>query len=66
MWKVPLWELQQGDDEQELEVVREGLTYITKDSHTDEPNWNARYLCLVSLPNNRKAVEAKFLRTEKL
>lgn len=49
-------------EEQELEVVREGLNYVTGDSHTEEPHWHARYPWLAEpapLPNNKKAVEAR-------
>lgn len=55
-------------EERELEVVREGLTYVTEDHHSKGSHWHAKYPWLedpASLPNNRKAVEATFLRTEK-
>lgn len=55
-------------EETELEVVREGLTYVTADSHSNEPHWHTRYPWVedpASLPNNIKAVEATFLRTER-
>lgn len=55
-------------EERELEVVRGGLTYVTEDSHSKEPHWHARYPWLedpASLPNNKRTVEATFLRTEK-
>lgn len=51
-------------EERELEVVREGLTYIRSDCHSKDPHWHAKYPWLedpVSLPNNRGAVEATFL-----
>lgn len=49
-------------------MVREGLTYVMEDSHSKEPHWHARYPWLQDpafLPNNKKAVETTFLRTEK-
>ncbi|KAF7643681.1 hypothetical protein LDENG_00235390 [Lucifuga dentata] len=55
-------------EERELEAVREGLTYVTDDSHSKEPHWHARYPWLedpASLPDNKRAVEATFLRTER-
>ncbi len=55
-------------EERELEMVREGLTYVLEDSHSKEPHWHAKYPWIedpASLPNNRGAVEATFLRTEK-
>lgn len=55
-------------EEKEMEMVRNGLTYVNGDHHTPEPHWHATYPWtedLASLPNNRKAVEATFLRTEK-
>lgn len=55
-------------EEKELEVVREGLTYVKEDGHSKEPHWHARYPWLqdpASLPNNRRTVEATFLRTER-
>lgn len=55
-------------EERELEIVREGLTYVLEDNHSKEPHWHAKYPWIenpASLPNNRGAVEATFLRTEK-
>lgn len=55
-------------EERELEVMRDGLTYVTEDGHSKEPHWHTKYPWLedlVSLPNNKRAVEAMFLRTEK-
>ncbi|XP_054601662.2 uncharacterized protein [Nothobranchius furzeri] len=55
-------------EERELETVKEGLTYVKGDHHTDEPHWHASYPWVrdpASLPGNRKAVEATFLQTEK-
>ncbi|XP_056127200.1 uncharacterized protein LOC130104596 [Rhinichthys klamathensis goyatoka] len=55
-------------EERELEVVKGGLTSVGADDHSDSPHWHARYPWLMdpsTLPNNRKAVEATFLRTER-
>ncbi|TKS65757.1 hypothetical protein D9C73_028022 [Collichthys lucidus] len=55
-------------EERELEMVRNGLRYVTGDDHCERPHWHAKYPWAedpTSLPNNRKAVEATFLRTEK-
>ncbi len=55
-------------EERELEVVKGGLTYVGADDHSDSPHWHARYPWLIdpsTLPNNIKAVEATFLRTER-
>lgn len=55
-------------EERELDVVREGLTYVTEDSHSKKPHWHARYPWLqdpASPPNNIRVVEATLIRTEK-
>lgn len=55
-------------EEWKLQVVWEGLTYITSKHHSKEQHWDTRYPWLedpASLPNNKKAVEATFFRTEK-
>ncbi|XP_070408825.1 uncharacterized protein [Nothobranchius furzeri] len=55
-------------EEREMEIVRNGLTYSSGDDHSPEPHWHATYPWLedpATLPNNKKAVEATFLRTEK-
>ncbi len=55
-------------EERELEVVRSGLTYVLIDDHSERPHWHARYPWIedpATLPNNRKAVESTFLRTER-
>ncbi|XP_065327919.1 uncharacterized protein LOC135933709 [Pelmatolapia mariae] len=52
---------------EEREIVRNGLTYSTGDDHSSEPHWHAKYPWVedpATLPNNRKAVEATFIRTE--
>ena len=55
-------------EERELEVVKEGLTYVTGDRHSKDPHWHASYPWLedpASLPNNKRTVEATFLRMER-
>lgn len=55
-------------EERELEQIKSGLTYVTGDHHSEKPHWHAKYPWmedLATLPNNRRAVEATFLRTEK-
>lgn len=55
-------------EERELEMIRQGLSYVKSDAHSREPHWDAKYPWIEdpsSLPNNRSAVEATFLRTEK-
>lgn len=44
------------------------LTHVMSDDHSTEPHSHAKYLWvedLQSLPNNRSAVQATFLRTER-
>ena len=55
-------------EERELEIIKEGLTCVQGDSHTTSPHWDAKYPWTedpASLPNNKGAVEATFLRTER-
>lgn len=55
-------------EERELEIIKEGLTYVKEDSHSTSPHWDAKYSWTVdpaSLPNNKAAVQATFLRTER-
>ena len=55
-------------EERELEIIKEGLTYVEEDEHSKSPHWDAKYPWIVdpaSLPNNRNGVESTFLRTEK-
>lgn len=56
-------------EEKELEVIKRGLTYIMdEDAHVSSPHWDASYPWTenpASLPNNRSAVEATFLKTER-
>jgi hypothetical protein len=51
-----------------MEMVRDGLTYVKGDHHSPGPHWHAKYPWTedpASLPNNKRAVEATFYRTEK-
>ncbi|XP_062416584.1 uncharacterized protein LOC119218794 [Pungitius pungitius] len=55
-------------EERELEQIKSGLTYVSGDHHSEKPHWHAKYPWMEdpeTLPNNRRAVEATFLRTEK-
>ena len=55
-------------DERELAVIKEGLTYRLSDAHSDKPHWDASYPWKEdpsTLPNNRNAVKATFLKSEK-
>ena len=55
-------------EERELEIIKEGLTYVQGDSHTSYPHWDAKYPWTEDpalLPNKKGAVEATFLRTER-
>lgn len=55
-------------EKKKMKTVRNGLAYVNGYCPNPEPHWHAKYLWtkdLASLPNNRKAVEATFLRTEK-
>ena len=55
-------------EERELEIIRKGLTYVKSDLHSQQPHWDTKYPWIEdpsSLPNNKNAVEATFLRTER-
>lgn len=55
-------------EERELKIIRDGLTYVMEDEHSESPHWDAKYPWAMDpacLPNNRSGVEATFLRTEK-
>lgn len=55
-------------EERELEIIRQGLTYVKADAHSHEPHWDTKYPWIEdpsSLPNNRNAMEATFLGTER-
>ena len=54
-------------DERELAIIKRGLTFKLCDEHSDKPHWDASYPWKEdpsTLPNNRKAVEATFLKSE--
>lgn len=55
-------------EERELEKIKEGLSYVTEDEHSKSPHWDAAYPWRVdplTLPNNKRGVEATFLSTER-
>ncbi|KAK7889795.1 hypothetical protein WMY93_025355 [Mugilogobius chulae] len=56
-------------EEKELDLVRSGLTYVTGgDKHCKDPHWHSKYPWKenpATMPNNKRAVEATFLRTER-
>lgn len=55
-------------EEKELEIIKQGLTYVKEDAHVSSPHWDAKYPWSedpASLPNNKNAVQATFLRTER-
>lgn len=55
-------------DERDLEKIKECLTYVQEDKHCRTPHWDAAYPWKgdpATLPDNRRAVEATFLNTEK-
>ncbi|XP_061896161.1 uncharacterized protein LOC133645296 [Entelurus aequoreus] len=55
-------------EEREFEIIKGGLTYKMEDSHSSTPHWDAKYPWTenpASLPNNKRAVQACFLRMEK-
>lgn len=55
-------------EEKELEIIKESLTYVEEDVHSNSPHWHSKYPWIedpASLPNNRSGIEATFLRTEK-
>lgn len=44
-------------EERELEVIRQGLSYVKSDVHSQQPHWDTKYPWTEdprSLPNNRK------------
>lgn len=54
-------------EEKELEIIRR-LTYVQEDTHIKSPHQDARYRWTedpTSLPNNKSAVEATFLKIER-
>lgn len=55
-------------EEREMEMGRNYLRYVTGDDHCKKPHWHTKYPWVedpTSLPDNRKGVEATFLRMEK-
>lgn len=55
-------------EERDLEKIKECLTYVQADKHSESPHWDAAYPWKgdpTTLPDNRRAVEATFLNTEK-
>ncbi|XP_062390786.1 uncharacterized protein LOC134078694 [Sardina pilchardus] len=54
-------------EERDLEKIKDCLSYVLADKHSDTPHWDAAYPWKVSpaiLPDNRRAVEATFKNTE--
>ena len=54
-------------EERDLEVIKKGLTFKVSDEHSDKSHWDASYPWKEdpsTLPNNRNAVKATFLRSE--
>ncbi|XP_047206287.1 uncharacterized protein LOC124858335 [Girardinichthys multiradiatus] len=55
-------------EERELDVIKCGLTYVVADDHSEKPHWHAKYPWVedpATLPSNRSAVEATFMRIER-
>ena len=55
-------------EERDLEKIKDCLTYVIADKHSDSPHWDAAYPWKgdpATLPDNRRAVEATFRNTEK-
>lgn len=49
-------------------MIRAGLTFRESDAHSNQPHWDVKYPWKedpATLPHNRKAVEATFLKAEK-
>ncbi|XP_076129224.1 uncharacterized protein LOC143110221 [Alosa pseudoharengus] len=54
-------------EERDLEKIKDCLSYVLADKHSDAPHWDAAYPWKVNpaiLPDNRRAVEATFRNTE--
>ncbi|XP_065152486.1 uncharacterized protein [Paramisgurnus dabryanus] len=54
-------------EERDLEKIKDCLSYVLMDKHSDAPHWDAAYPWKVNpaiLPDNRRAVEATFKNTE--
>lgn len=46
-------------EERELEEIKDGLTYVAADDHSERPHWHAKYPWVevpATLPNNRRVV----------
>lgn len=55
-------------EEREIEKIKKCLTYVLADKHSESPHWDAAYPWKgdpATLPDNRRAVEATFLTSEK-
>lgn len=55
-------------EERDLEKIKDCLTYVIADKHSESPHWDAAYPWKgdpAMLPDNRHAVEATFRNTEK-
>lgn len=54
-------------EERDLEKIKNCLSYVLADKHSNAPHWDAAYPWKVNpaiLPDNRRAVEATFRKTE--
>ncbi|KAJ8361987.1 hypothetical protein AAFF_G00407340 [Aldrovandia affinis] len=69
LWSVPArWKRDDPGRGKGAGEDKEGLSYVASDHHIDAPHWDASYPWTedpASLPINREAVMATFLRTEK-
>ena len=55
-------------EEREMEMIRENLTFVQSDEHSNQPHWDTAYPYKInpeSLPDNKRGAMATFLRTEK-
>lgn len=55
-------------EERDIEKIKECLTYLQADKHSERPHWDAAYPWKtdpLTLPDNRCGVEATFLNTER-
>lgn len=37
-------------EERELEMIRQGLSYVKSDAHSREPHWDAKYPLKIQVP----------------
>lgn len=74
MWRMPMRQLSarckemENGKERELEIIRNGLTYVKADAQINEPHWDTKYSWTedpISLTNNKSGVQDTLLRTEK-